>query len=98
MSLGGGVRGRHGYLARAVVVPVNFESIAAEAWERAMLESPDPFRTDVFNGMFGLPTVSYRDRLTQPRYNYLNQRIPQIVLVRANLRRLGKPTQTPRLP
>lgn len=77
---------------------MNLGAIVADVWEQVQLETPDPFRTAVFNRILGLPVLSYRDRLIAPQFNWRGDRIPQIALVRNNLVRLGKPRRPPRLP
>ena len=63
---------------------------AARAWAEVWLETPDPFAWE--------GPLTYRERLTRPRVNVRGEVIPQIALVRANLRRLGKPRVRPRIP
>lgn len=77
----------------------NLSWLVASAWDEVVRESPDPFVMDpLFNEALGLPRMTYRDRLTRPRFNMRGEVIRQIVLVRANLRLLGRPVRVPRLP
>ena len=83
---------------KGVHVIANLGQIAADAWETALRESPDPFETTVFDEMFGFPRRTYRELLDRPLHNCYKELIPRIVIVRGNLRRLGKPPRIPRLP
>jgi hypothetical protein len=73
-------------------------SIVAAAWDQALEESPAPDFSDVFGEYLGGRRPSYRERLDAPTFNYRGARIPQIVIVRHNLARLGKPKRPPQLP
>lgn len=70
-------------------------ALVADAWSQVVRETEDPFGGSY--GIFG-PRVTYRERLDRVRRNVHGERIPRITLVRANLRRLGKPKMRPRLP
>ena len=72
----------------------------ARVWEQTLREMPDPWREEspFVTAVFGGPSLSYRDRLTRRRRNHYGEVIPQITLVRANLRRLGTPRVPPRIP
>lgn len=67
----------------------NLGSMVAAAWEDALRELPDPWRTSFLNPLFGLPRLSYREALDQRQYNIYGEVIPRRVIVRRNLRRLG---------
>lgn len=69
-------------------------------WAKVARETPDPWLDDspLFAHLTGAKPLSYRERLDRPRRNAYGEVIPQIALVRANIRRLGKPTKPPRIP
>ena len=74
----------------------NLGQIVADAWEKALRETPDPFDTPILDGMLGLRRRTYRELLDRPLYNYYRELIPRIVIVRRNMiKRLPNP---PRLP
>lgn len=69
----------------------NLGDIIAKAWDQELRTSPDPFDTDAFNGMFGLPYRTYQQRLDRQRRNSYGDLIPRIDTVRRNLRLLNDP-------
>lgn len=72
----------------------------ARVWQQSLQETPDPFwqGSPFITHLMGGPRMTYREQLDRPKLNYRGEVIPQIVLVRANLRRLGKPRVPPRIP
>ena len=74
--------------------------MVARVWQETLRETPCVWQDMVplLATRLGMPRMSYRDRLTRRRRNAAGEVIPQIVLVRANLRRLGKPRVPPRIP
>lgn len=65
----------------------------AEAWEDALRSTEDPLR-DIFSRPYNAPEwypfLTYRAWLTRKRVNMYGQVIPQIVVVRRNLRDLKR--------
>lgn len=77
----------------------NLGELVASAWDAALRESPDPFDGRECAELLGfLPTPTYRERLDRQPVNCFREAIPRIVIVRNNLRRLGKSRRPPRLP
>lgn len=75
-------------------------AIAAAAWDHAMRVTPAAFddNDELFYALGGGPRRTYAERLVRRRKNCFGDVIQQIELVKANLRRLGKPPRPPRLP
>lgn len=69
----------------------------SEVWEQVLRETPVAPAAVFYEWLTGR-RMTYRQRLDEPRYNYRAEMIPRIVLVRRNLRVLGKPARKPRLP
>jgi len=63
---------------------------AARIFMEALREAPSPFHEEspLHRWLSGQPPLSYRERLTRPRRNIYNEVIPQMTLVKANIRRL----------
>lgn len=66
--------------------------VVARVWDEVMRDSPAPDWEAYSGGR------TYRERLDAPKRNWSGDVIPRIVLVRWNLRRMGKPRRAPRLP
>jgi len=69
----------------------------ARVWQETLRKTPDPFASPSVTHLLG-GQMSYREQLDRPKLNYFGEVIPQIVLVRANLLRLGKPRVPPQIP
>jgi hypothetical protein len=76
---------------------MSLTQVAADAWRRALEETPadgfEYFWSPQWTG-YG----SYREWIHRPRKNARGDVIPRITLVRNNIRALGKPKTSPRLP
>ncbi len=79
-------------------MPLSIGDIIAAEWERSLRETPCPENNRLLGWHLGMPQISYRERLDRVKRNWFMQPIPRIVIVRNNIRRLGKPAQKPRLP
>lgn len=66
----------------------NIGSIVNEAYEQAIRETPAPYDDSILSGHFRFSNLTYRERLDRQPRNRLGERIPRIVIVRHNLRRL----------
>lgn len=63
-----------------------------------MRETPWADGSALYALLSGGPRPTYRESLDKPKLNWYGEVIPQIVLVRNNIGRLGKPKRAPRLP
>jgi hypothetical protein len=78
-------------------MPQSISQIVADAWVEVVERSRQDTPVVQWNDWFG-PRQSYRDAITKPKRNMFGKVIPRIVIVRNNLRRLGKPNRAPLLP
>lgn len=67
--------------------------VVVDVWEQVLRESPAMDWLTFFDDR-----LTYREQLDRRRRNAYGDIIPQITLVRRNLRLLGKPCRPPRLP
>lgn len=78
----------------------NIGQIVADAWDHTLRVSESPYVNSpgLFRELFGLPRNTYRERLHRDIINIYGEKVPRIVVVRENIRRLGKPRVPPRIP
>jgi hypothetical protein len=86
------------YTHREYSMGFSVAAVVADAWERELRESPDPFDDMLIGSLFDGPRLSYRERLDRQSRNHFGEIIPRIVTVRRNMRLMQRPCVTPRLP
>lgn len=79
---------------------MSLAQLISDVWEQELRETPDPFddTSGMLNALFGLPRLTYRERLDKQHRNSFGELIPRIATVRRNLRSLAEPPHPPRLP
>lgn len=76
------------------MMALSLGAICANVWEQVLREEPAGW----FHWWVPELGMTYREWLMRPKRNAFGEVIPQIAIVRKNLRRLGRAPRAPRLP